>query len=90
MHIDDPKGDREAMDKEVFRHPSLDLILPGCVTGHSVRATRRAVARGQLSGIHPQGRVVSLLPKLNESLDCNLWVLLEKETSVKPHLEWTN
>ena len=88
MHVDDPKGDREAMDKEEFRHPSLDLILPGGAAGHSVRGTRDpAVARGQLSGIHPQGRVVSLLPKLNESLDCNPWVLLEKETSVKPHLE---
>ena len=41
MHVDDPKGDREAMDKEEFRHPSLDLILPGGATDHSLRATRR-------------------------------------------------
>ena len=41
MHVDDPIGDREAMDKEEFRHPSLDLILPGGATDHSVRATRR-------------------------------------------------
>ena len=41
MHVDDPKGDREAMDKEELRHPSLDLILPGGATGHSARAIRR-------------------------------------------------
>ena len=29
MHVDDPKGDREVMDKVELRHPSLDLILPG-------------------------------------------------------------
>ena len=39
--IDNPKGEREAMDKEELRHPSLDLILLGGATGHSARATRR-------------------------------------------------
>ena len=41
MHVDDPKDDSEAMDKEELRHPSLDLILPGGATGHWARATRR-------------------------------------------------
>ena len=76
MHVDDPKGDREAMDKEEFRHLA-GLDLAG--RRHRPLGTRDpAVARGQLSGIHPQGRVVFLLPKLNESLDCNMWVLLKK------------
>ena len=79
------------MDKEEFRHLSLDLILPGGATDHSVRATRRWREANCPAFIRKEGWYLSsLLPKLNESLDCNLWVLLKKETSVKPHLEWTN
>ena len=40
MHVDDPKGDREAMDKEELRHPSLDLILPGGATAPASRYAR--------------------------------------------------
>ena len=41
--------------------------------------------------MHPQGRVVSMLSKLNESLGCICVVmLLETDTNIKPHTKWPN
>ena len=87
-HADDPGGDPEVTDKEEVRYPSLDLILQDGATSHMARATQQWREVNCPAFFYKEGWPL-FYPSL-KSLGCSLWMLLEKETSVKPHQKWAN